>query len=135
MKPAKNRKAIILIVIFGGILFLFLFFTFRSLFGPPVIYVINRSHYELESVNIGGRGFSVLLTKIPPGKSRAMVVKPRGESGVSLLFAANGKDFKAENLSYIEPFGGYCATIDIGPDFKTSARTELSCFSLRRAVY
>jgi hypothetical protein len=124
-------------IVLAGIAFGLLIWVvlFPSLFGLPLITLMNRSHIELRSVQIDGSGFSVRLPTLLPDESKSITVEPQGESGVSISFQAEGKDLKTDNLSYVEPFGGYCVTIEIDPAFKITADGGLSCFSLRRLFH
>lgn len=125
--------SVVLAGISGGILALVI--AYRSLWGYPLISLVNRSSYELSSVQVDGRGFSDMLPNIQPGKSRSVVVRPQGESGISISFKADGKAVKTENLSYIESSGGYCVTFEIDASLEIIAKEQSSCFSLRRVFY
>jgi hypothetical protein len=53
--------------------------------------IANHSAYALTDITISGRGFAESLSSLPAGGSEVLHVRPRGESGVKVSFAANGE--------------------------------------------
>lgn len=62
--------------------------------GDPVK-VINNSPTELTNVVVSGSGFSQTFGTIPAGGAETMRVRARGESGLRIVFEANGRSYSS----------------------------------------
>ena len=62
--------------------------------GDPVK-VMNNSPTELTNVVVSGNGFSQSFGTIPAGGAETMRVRARGESGLRIVFEANGHSYSS----------------------------------------
>lgn len=62
--------------------------------GDPVK-VVNHSATELTNVVVSGSGFSQSFGTIPPGGAETLRVRPRGETGLRIVFEANGRSYSS----------------------------------------
>src|SRR5215470_629064 len=97
-------------------------------FGPPVITIVNDSAGEVAGVVLRGDDFVEAVGSIRPGRSKGVGVRPLGESGLEIVFSAQGKEVKQDDLAYIEAGGGYCVTLTIDAQLKVRNTDDSSCF-------
>ena len=62
--------------------------------GDPVK-VMNNSPTELKNVVVSGNGFSQSFGTIPAGGAETLRVRARGESGLRIVFEANGRSYSS----------------------------------------
>jgi hypothetical protein len=87
--------------------------------------VVNRSTSALNNVVVSGSGFSQSVGTIPAGEQRQISVQPSGESGVRLVFDANGKHVSAPTTGYFEANSAYKVTATVTPDLQVTVDSKL----------
>lgn len=87
--------------------------------------VVNQSNVPLADVVASGSGFSAPLGTIPPREERRLRVHPRGESGLTLRFTADGKSVASGPDGYFEDYGGYIVTATVTPALGVTLKSEL----------
>jgi hypothetical protein len=102
--------------------------------GAPVVTIVNASAGAVTAVVLRGRDFVESVGSLGPGRMTGVVVRPLGESGLELLFSAQGREFAQKVDAYIEAGGGYCVTLTIDAELMVSSTGAAVCFSLRRAA-
>jgi hypothetical protein len=90
-----------------------LMLLWRGYFGPPVITVVNDSGSRITSLVLEGNGFSVVLPDMAPGRSETAIVHPSGESGLKVSLQLEERIVSKDDLTYIEPAGGYTAIVTV----------------------
>ena len=58
---------------------------------PPVLTIRNGSTATVSNVVVSGTGFSTLINMLTPDEVRRMTVRPRGDSGVRVVFEVGGR--------------------------------------------
>jgi hypothetical protein len=91
----------------------------------PVITITNRSDTVLTNVVVSGSGFSEHIESLAPGRSRAVTVRPRGESGLRVSFDSHGRHVDVDNLAYLEASGGYRVAVNVQSDLTVDAKATL----------
>jgi hypothetical protein len=91
----------------------------------PVITITNRSDAVLTNLKVSGSGFSEHVESIAPATSRAITVRPRGESGLRVSFDSRGRHVDVDDLAYLEASGGYRVALTVQPDLKIEATATL----------
>jgi hypothetical protein len=84
---------------------------------PPEITIINASGTALQDVVVEGRGFRETVGRLPEGARITFDVVPAGESALMIEFIASSRHFTEDDLIYLEPKGGYWATLTITNDY------------------
>ena len=102
-------------------------------FGPPVITVRNHSGILVEGPHLAGTGFAKTLPDLLPGRSITTVVRPGGESSLTISFNLKAQRLTSDCMTYLEPGGGYLVSIRIQPAGAVECQTATG-FSWRRAV-
>ena len=91
----------------------------------PQITISNLSDVTLSNVLVSGSGFSERIGNIAPRADFKLTVHPVGDSGIRVAFDASGQHIDSGEQDYIEPSGGYRASVVVGPDLKVSASSKL----------
>lgn len=86
--------------------------------------VENRSTKPLADLTISGKGFVQDAGTLPAGSTRTWYVHPRGESGVTVGFTADGRTYSASN-GYIEDDFMYRVIVTVGVDWSIDIDTNL----------
>jgi hypothetical protein len=84
---------------------------------PPEITIINASGTALQDVVVEGRGFREAIGRLPEGARITFDVVPAGESALKIEFIATTRQFTEDDLTYLEPQGGYWTTLTITEDY------------------
>jgi hypothetical protein len=79
----------------------------------PVITVTNQSALTLSNAVVSGSGFLERVGTIAPGGEHRLKVRPRGESGVRVVFDAGTQHVDSGEQGYIEAGGGYRVTATV----------------------
>jgi hypothetical protein len=98
----------------------------RGYSSPPEITIINASGTALQDVAVEGRGFREVIGRLPEGAQISFDVTPAGESSLKIEFAASGHQFIEDDLTYLEPKGGYWATLTITEDYVVEVDSGLN---------
>ena len=91
----------------------------------PVITITNQSSLTLSNVVVSGSGFSERIGSIPAGGEHRLRVRPRGESGVRLVFDGGTQHVDSGEQGYFEAGGGYRMTATVGTNLSVSISEEL----------
>lgn len=91
----------------------------------PVITITNRSPVVLTNIVVSGSGFSERIESIAAGAERRVSVRPRGESGLRVVFDAGSQHIDVDDLAYLESGDGYSVTVTVQSDLKVSASSNL----------
>jgi hypothetical protein len=130
----SSKKRRITLLLSAAIALLLLRALDRAYFGPPIITITNHSSNDISDVALTGDHFVKSVGRIQAGASKAVVVRPRGESGLQMEFLANGQRIAKDDLAYIEAGGGYCVTLEIDAHLKVETVEDSLCFSLQRSL-
>ena len=84
---------------------------------PPEIRILNRSGVDLQGIVLEGRGFRESIGNLASGARLSVDVLPAGESSLQIEFKAQGRHFVEDDLTYIEPQGGYWVKLTILEDY------------------
>ena len=91
----------------------------------PSITVRNQSTLTLSNVVLSGSGFSERIGTIPAGQDHQLVVRPRGESGVRLVFDAGTQHVDSGPQGYFESGGGYRVAATISTNLSVDVSVDL----------
>lgn len=91
----------------------------------PVLTIKNQSTLTLSNVVVSGSGFSESIMNIPAGEELRLRVRPRGESGVRLVFDAGKQHVDSGSQGYFEAGGGYRITATVETNLSVSVSEEL----------
>ena len=94
--------------------------------GGPAVRIHNESAVTLTDVRVSGRGFESAIARIEPGETRAVAVRPKGETGLAVSFIAGGRRFDHPAQGYIEGSPAYVAEIHVKRDLTVEVRTGLA---------
>jgi hypothetical protein len=94
----------------------------------PVVTITNRSTNALANVVVTGSGFSNRIDSIAAGAEQRLPVRPRGESGVRIVFDADGRHIDTGEQGYFEAGGGYRVAVTVAPDLKVSVSSDLRSY-------
>lgn len=101
---------------------LFALLAYRNYYSPPRIKLVNQSGMELESVALDAGPGPEAVPNISIGKTRTVLVHPKGEGGLKLSFTSSGQKFEKNGLAYVESLGGYRVTLVIDEKFNVTVR-------------
>ena len=93
--------------------------------GGPSVSIANRSGVALENVVVSGSGFSISVGHLSIGEVRALVVNPRGESGIRVAFDARGQHYDSGEQGYFEADNAYKVSIAVDSDLKVTVDSTL----------
>jgi hypothetical protein len=91
----------------------------------PVITIRNQSSLTLSNAVVSGSGFSERIGNIPAGGEHRLTVRPRGESGVRLVFDAGTNHVDSSEQGYFEAGGGYRVAATVGTNLSVSVTEGL----------
>ena len=91
----------------------------------PIIQVINRSDVELREVVLSGSGFSERVTSLPAAGHHSFSPSVRGESSLSVTFAAAGVHHESAQDTYFEGGESYFVVVTIDPQMKVTTDAKL----------
>lgn len=101
-------------------------------FGLPFIVVRNVGTTPLALVYARGAGFDAPLGTVAPGETAQVVVRPNGDSGLSLAWTVDGSDFQQDELGSLQRFGGHCVVLVINGKQLSIETQRTVCPSLLR---
>lgn len=90
--------------------------------------VVNRSSCVITNVVVSGSGFSERIERIPAGSERKLTIRPRGESGASVSFDADGQHVETKEQGYFEGGGDYRVLVTIEPDLRITVSSHLRIY-------
>ena len=91
----------------------------------PLVTVTNQSSVTISNVVVSGTGFSEALSSLAPGKSLDLYVKPKGETGLRLVFDAGEKHMDSGNQGYFEGNGAYRVKAVVSTNLTVMVSTDL----------
>lgn len=91
----------------------------------PLITLRNESSLTLSNVVVSGSGFSEDVGTIAVGGTHRLRVRPRGESGVRMVFDAGTQHVDSGAEGYFEPGGGYRVAVTVRTNLTVSVSEEL----------
>jgi hypothetical protein len=80
----------------------------------------DQSSLTLSNVVVSGSGFSTRIANIQAGSGHRLSVRPRGDSGVRLVFDAGTQHIDSGSQGYFEARGGYRVFSIIGTNLSVS---------------
>lgn len=102
-----------------------LVFTCTGCSRETALTLTNRSSGVITNIIVSGSGFSTHIDSLPTGSERRLLVYPRGESGVSVVFDAGGRHIDAGEQGYFEAGGDYRVAVIVEPDLKVTVSSQL----------
>lgn len=94
----------------------------------PVVTIANNSTEVLANVVVSGEGFSERIDIIAAGAATTLSVRPRGESGVRIVFDAGGRHIDSGEQGYFEAGGGYRVAVTVQPDLQVLVSSDLRSY-------
>ena len=91
----------------------------------PIVTITNESSLTLSNVVVSGSGFSERVGTIPAGGEHRLSVRPRGESGVRLVFDAGTQHVDSGEQGYFEAAGGYRVAATVSTNLSVSVSSDL----------
>ncbi len=91
----------------------------------PVVTIENQSSLTVSNVVVSGTGFTEKLDTIDPGKTRQIMVRPKGETGLRLSFDAGNKHVDSGSQDYFEGNGSYRVHAIIETNLTVNISTDL----------
>jgi hypothetical protein len=90
----------------------------------PVLTIRNDSSLTLSNLVVSGSGFSERIGNLPAGGEHRLTLRPRGESGVQLVFDAGSRHVDSGSQGYIEGGSGDRITAIVGTNLTVSVAQE-----------
>lgn len=79
----------------------------------PVVSITNRSTIAISNAVVSGPRFTNMIGTLQPGEERSLVVHPRGESHIRLIFVAGGQRVDSGGLGYLEESSHYRVSLTV----------------------
>ncbi len=93
-----------------------------SYFQPPEVTIENRSGRTLTGIVLAGKGFEAAVGTMESGESKSVIVRPKGESSLSMAFSAGDERVSRDGLAYLEGDGGYAVRLTVETDLTISVK-------------
>jgi hypothetical protein len=87
--------------------------------------IVNEADVPLRDVVVSGTGFSTPVGTVEARSKRQILIYPRGESGLRIVFNADGKAMAFEPQGYFEAGGSYRVIATVSPRLEVTIKSEL----------